>query len=772
MKKANMLLSASVIILALAPAHAQTTDGDVAKDQIVVTATKRAQRLQEVPLAVTAIDEQTIARAGIQNYDDYARIAPGVSFELTGPGGGQFSDRALTIRGIASSLVLAGAAAQPTGFYINDTPVPLTNPSLFDIERIEVLRGPQGTLYGAGSMGGTVKVITNQPNTSEFEALAGGSVDVMESGGVGYTGRGMLNIPVFENQLAVRLTGEYRKDSGYIDNYPVILNCADPGPACETGGDDFSATNLGLLQEDFNDLEQATLRVSALWTPVENLSIRPSVFYQNTDIGGDSTFSLVNGEPVFGYTTHYLAPTPENDEFVLYDFSFDYDFGFATLTNSTSWFDRTATDSMDLTPLMRAILSGAFPDPDDVARGNGLVFPFASEINQQLFNQEVRLTSPGGQFIDWVIGGFYQKESTDTFFSSYSNEVANDPEFSMLIPSGNISNGAQYTDTQQFAVFGEAIINLTDRLAFTGGVRWFDLEIQQTTASSGFFVGGSNSEIAPIAAENGFNPKVEVSFQATDDHLFYALASKGFRAGGNNIDPETRPGCPAELNALGFDPLPNDYDSDKLWNYEAGAKTQWADGKITLNTAVYMIDWTDIQQPCQLACGYQITLNSGKARSKGVEIEAQFQPGNGLDWYGNVTVASSSLTEDNLNGVGQEGDYLANSPKLAFATGLQYSFPNVRGFTPYIRGDYQYVGKTYVNFSPLGGPRAQNARDAYDVASFRVGVSSDGWDASLYLRNAFNEMPIFGSGAGAVAQFPQGTTLQPRTVGIALARRW
>jgi iron complex outermembrane receptor protein len=717
-------------------------------EEIIVTAQKKAQSLQEVPMSVTAIGERSMELAGISNFTDYARMTPGVSFEYAGPGGGQLGDRGVFIRGISSTNTASGG--QPVGFYIGETPVPFSDPNLFDINRIEVLRGPQGTLYGASSLGGTVKIVPNSPNSQRFSSKVDSTLSTTKGGGTNYQVRGMANIPVIEDKVAIRATVASRHDEGFIDNAGPSLLCAAPDPACLNG----------VLDEDFdkniNDVDQLTFRVAAEIRLTDKLTITPSVFAERKEIADRAHYTIGFEDGPGGYLTNVSGPaSKEENNFALYDLGVKYDFGPATLTTSTSQMDWKKDNVLGLSYLIQS----AFGLPDTTEVG------LATAVERDIFTHESRLASTGDDnTLDWLVGVFYQKEEFS--FDNYSAEP------SLPTPIKLLSAVQSQTTTKQFAAFTEETLHLTDKLSVTGGLRYFRTEVgadRFVTASLLQSPVDFVERLGPTV-ETGFTPKVAISYEPTEDVLLYALGSRGFRAGGPTRKPANLPACVAELTALGLTPR-DSFESDTVWNYETGAKTVWADGKLTANVAGYYIDWNNIQQEIQLNCGFAFSTNFGKASSKGAELELRAAPVRGLDMGVAVGYIDATLSEDSPTGVGKKGDTTLQTPQWTVALDSQYTVPVGFGLSAYVRGNYQYVDDVAITFSTVGVPNGAMLRPSYKIASFSAGLSNDTWEVQVFIQNAFNERPRFESFVdSAGTRFPQAIAIQPQTIGV--TARW
>jgi len=673
-------------------------------------------------------------------------MAPGVSYAYGGPGGGQLGDQNVFIRGISSANAASGG--KPVGFYIGETPVPFSDPNLFDINRIEILRGPQGTLYGSGSLGGTVKIVPNSPDLLAFSSKIESTLSTTRGGGTNYEVRGMVNLPVVEDRIAIRATVASRHDEGYIDNVGASLPCAAPEPSCLTGALD--------LDKNVNDVNQLLVRVASEIRVTENLTVTPSVFAERKRIADRAHYTIGFENGPGGLLTNVAGPpSKEEASFALYDLGVRYDLSGAALTSSTSYMPWKKDNVLSISYLIQGIFG--LPDSSQVG--------LDTDVDRDIFTHESRIASTGeGNRLDWLLGVFYQREVFD--FNNYSASA------DIPLPNKVLSSSQNRTITKQFALFSEETLHVTDRLSLTGGLRFFRTEVATARhVQASLFQGPADySEWLGPVVETGFTPKLAINYQASKDVLLYALTSRGFRAGGPTRTPAAIPSCVAELAEKGL--VPSDaFESDSIRNYEAGAKTAWADGRLTANLSGYYIDWDNIQQEIQLQCGFAFATNFGKATSKGAELELRAAPIRGLDLGLALGYIDAQLAEDSVTGLGRKGDTTLQTPKWTLALESQYTMSVGAGLFAYVRGSYQFVDRVATDFNFVGRPDSASFRPSYEVAAFSVGLIGDVWEASLFVQNAFDARPQFTSYVdSAGAQFLQAITIQPRTVGVTVRR--
>lgn len=735
-----------------------------ALEEITVTAQKRgAEALQDVALSIQAISGNAIERQQIFGFDDYARLVPSLSAINQGPGQTQ-----ITIRGITTGRI---AHIQPqnkstVGIYFNDIPVTANafNPdlTLFDIERIEVLRGPQGTLYGAGSMAGTVRVLTKQPNLEKVEGVVDGMISTTKSGGENYAAKGMINLPVAEGKFAVRGVAYYQKNSGFIDN---IVN-----------GD-----------KNYNDDDAIGGRVAAKFQASDSFDLTVSLIYQDASADGRQDEFLpglaqamgVNGGVDVSAPGENLvindelqvakfAEDPFDDEFYIANLAFNWNLSWATLSSSTSYFDRDFDNILDDTFRGRINLGPVLADG---------VTPLVSQVvvynKVKDFVQETRLASMEDSAVTWLIGGYYQKQKR-----SFVEEVPLPGMEELLVLYGlppssffgaqddSLFDGYQEIKQRQYALFGELSFNVTDQVAFTVGARAFDWKQDFYLFHAGLANGGVDI-IDDSTSDSGINPKFNLSYQPNEDVLVYLQAAKGFRLGGiNEPVPTTGPigeACSAEVESRGLGALPRSFGSDSLWNYELGAKTSWLDNRLIVNAAAYYVKWSDVQTTTFLQCGFTTIFNAGEVTSKGVEVELSAALTEGLVLKAGGSFTDSKLTSSTDEANAGIGSRAPNVPRWLLNASLDYTTPLANDdYQLFVRGDVQYTGNSYTEFE---GGALRTEIPSHVSGNFSIGVQTDRWETSLFVKNIWDERIVAGVDTDRNVP-PTFTRARPRTIGI------
>jgi iron complex outermembrane receptor protein len=748
--------------------------------EVIVTAQKRAANLQDVPISVSATSQDQIRNSSAQDLVGLARNIASFTVADLGPGQSQ-----MAIRGISSGQVIRDqpGVKEQVGVYLDESPisVALFTPDLelFDLDRFEVLRGPQGTLFGAGSEAGTVRYITRQPQLGKFEAITDGSVEDVENGGLGGAARGAVNVPLGDT-IAVRLVAYYHHLPGFID-------------AIQPGGD---------VNKDVNDGTRAGVRLSMLWKPNDSLSITPRIVYQNTDTNGFPRVDVYNilANP---YTT--VAPVTIGDreqytqqgeglldQFLLGDLNVGWNFGAASLTSITSYTHRNVRVLRDATQLTGSVtydvsgLSSLNPTPDEVQQLVRMSSPLYDRTGLEVLSEEVRLASNGSGLLDWLVGGFFQHVNRHY---GQSLPTPGYDDFSRTLPPGvlagadSAATGAPadnpfYSDLsytlKQYALFGEVNWHITNAWTLTGGLRYYKYTEDKNLYFAGVFANPTNGVIPGSTDSNGTSPRVIVSYKPTVDAMVYAQASRGFRLGGIN-DPINLPLC-SPTDRVVFGNQPN-WKDETTWNYELGAKTQWLDHRLTLNLDVFYSDIKDLQATTTAGtCSSRVVFNVPTASSTGVELELFARPNANWDFgvsasYIDAKLTSSvtsTLPDGSVTVVGglQDGNRLPTAPKGQAAAFVGYTRPLSSAKDFFANFTFQYVGSSFSQFeneqpgwgeicSGCNNPNAAGLRDfggplstssvtfnpelaSYTLGNLRLGLKTERWQAAFYVNNLWD----------------------------------
>jgi outer membrane receptor protein involved in Fe transport len=738
-------------VLALTPAAAAELSAGI--EEVVVTATKRELSVQDVPVAMQAFTAETLQNMGADQVDGYYRMVPNFAVVDRGAGGKLYS-----IRGISTGLVTQGAST--VGVYIDEMPISAAgfqaDPRLFDIERVEVLRGPQGTLYGEGSIGGTVRMITPRPDPSAFAGKADVSWQSTADGDPSYKLNGMLNLPLVSDVLALRVSGLYHDLGGYIDRIDMPNGVTlDVGSLLGLPPGVIPILGTGPLpgRKDINSEVISAGRASLLWNASERLTFEASFMTQQLDAAGRNT-SVGGVAGVGELEANFVQAEKVEDDFDLGNLTISYDLGWARLFSSTSRYERTRDVTADTNDLGEAIF------PTAKLPGSGT---FTTEL-QDMTSQELRLSSTGDGPLSWIAGYFYVDKD-----NGFEQIIVDD--YGVFVGFMQIL-GLPVTDARQLldqtgrqeetqhALFGELTYQFTEKLSATVGLRYFDIDQRDTLVNNDINILGLGlTDGVSETGESDSVMKFNVNYRASDDVLLWVTASQGFRIGGTN----TTPGIPDENRT---------YGSDTLWNYEVGARTSWYDNRLVLNSALYYIDWSDIQLALPLGTAFG-TINAGQSRIIGAELELQARPAAGLDLALSAGYNDGELTQDTPGAPagpnpGFKGDRLPGVPRLNLAASAQYTFPlSSGGLDGFGRADYSYTGDSTTTFNDLstanGMPSHFNPDD-YGLLNLRLGVQNERWSAALFVENATDERAQLLIDNAAVTE--RITRNRPRTFGM------
>jgi iron complex outermembrane receptor protein len=694
-------------------------------EEIVVTALKRETTLRDTPLAISAVSGETLVDRRIDNVSELLRTTPGLA--VLDQGAGQ---RRLIVRGVQS------AGESQTGLYYDEAPVGAGSPGttndagqrmpeirLFDVERVEVLRGPQGTLYGSGSMGGTVRVLFNKP-TDEYAAQVHAGIETMEEGDVGYQADAMVNVPLGE-QLAARAVAYHRESGGYIDN-------------------------LRLRIDDINEEEASGGRLLVRYQPSDTLTLDVAAHVQRED-AAVSVWEHTVGD----YQSRTATQLPIEDDFELFNLTLKWDLGFATLTGVGSVFDRELLVTIDGTRFIQGILP-QLPPP--------LRPPFIESVLHQPQDiedrsYELRLGSNGDGPFAWTFGGYY--EERDAFTSS--QHVQADPASGLRVAPAVFLFHRDIRDVlEQRALFGEVAYDVTPALTLTLGGRYFDYDKEVTGRTLVPFAPfGFTTVTPPITStsdEDGFVSKLNVAYRFGESALLYAQANEGFRPGGVNQVP-------------GLNQALAPFEADSTWNYELGFKSRWFDERLGLDLAAFRIDWDDMQVTgaSRTNAAVRFIANAGAARIDGIELEATALPLDGLEISLAGSYLDAKLRENQVNAdltaPGLKGDRIPNVPEYSASLAVEYGRALGAALQGSVRTDFSYVGKTASEFRPTSV--FFERIDAYTLTNLRLRLSNADatWNVDLYVDNVFDEVAI-----GRVLSSPFGFDLTlsapPRVIGM------
>ncbi len=691
------------------PSAAATSEAEVG--EIVVTATRRAESLQTVPLSISALSAETLQKNAATSFIDYATQIPNLAFGSTGQG--VVGSRTISIRGIAD--------ANTTGFYVDETPLPESiDPRVVDVKRIEVLRGPQGTLYGARSMGGTVRIITEQPDPNEVNAKLHGQLSGTRHGSANYLVDGAGSVPLVEGKIALRVAGLYDYESGFMTRQIV-----DP-----VSGDTRSIDNIA---------RNKTTGFSAalLIKPTDSFDLTPRVLHQHTSMNGlpysDVVVTPGASEALkpksLVQTRPFDIPEPSSDDWTLYSVEGKLGTSIGSLVSSTSYFDRKGSNTEDFS-LYAPSAFGIAPLPGAIS----------IRTNYHQFAQELRFVSEFSSRFHLVAGGFYLKSRERLVFPP-----AIVPGFDAALggPFGTdlIIQSDKVTHSEEKALYAEARYDLTAHLHAAVGLRGFDTSVDARQTAMGIVLGGNASFPTTRIKQNGVTPKFQLQYTFDRENQLFATAAKGFRPGGVNGLVPTALGCAADLASLGVTATDVAlYKSDSLWSYEAGVKTSWFNRALTVNATGFYIKWNDIQQRIVLpTCGFSFRGNAGAAVSKGFELEVTARPTLGMTLNAGLGYSDADFTEGGSNSRFQKGDRVPQVPRWTFTAAADYERPVSATVDGFLHAEYSYVGSstsvTNAIIDPATGRIVPRFRPSYDLIDARLGMRFGRYEVALFGKN-------------------------------------
>ncbi len=744
----------AVSLFAPSLAVAQQGSGATTIEEVVVTAQKRTERLLDVPVAVTSVQPETLMKQNLVQLRDYYSQIPGLS--LIG-GGTEQRANSVSLRGVATGGGTAATVAitiddvpLTSASYLAQSPLPDIDPA--DLNRIEVLRGPQGTLYGASSLGGLINFVTVSPNPYHYSGRVEVGANSVQGGDSGYSVRGSVNVPIISDRVAVRLSGFDRQDPAYIDNINPLAKGSNINDNTTNGG------RVALFVKPFDAL---TLNVSAMRQHTR-YNGSPSLRVC-TNCGAGPFRTDPNFNFVFGDFVSNLGPTTREANFTLYEARAILDLQKADLTSISAWGRYDSTSKVDQTIAFGFLLPF-------YGVGAGSTTPLINADNTKKFTQEVRLSSKPNQPFEWLVGAFYTHEDilvrqVISVQSPTGAHVA-DP-LSQLLPS----------TFEEKAVFADLTYHFTDKFDVQVGGRYS--ENKQTSNGSVTIdptaqpIFGPNSVNTPAPSSDSsttwlFTPR----YRFSSDLMAYVRIATGYRPGGPNA---ILPNIPAT------------FGPDTVTSYELGLKGELPAQHLTFDAALFNVDWDHVQlQATNLSNGIGYFTNGSTARSRGLELTGQWRPAAGLVIDANATFTDAALTGDIPQPagastlIGSKGDRLPASAKFVGNLSVRKDWQVSHGFSVYVGGGYSYVGDRYAEFNnilPPADPTVTNSAfgyrlllPSYSLVNLDTGVYNADWTFNVYLRNLFDDKGVIGGTTGGGTHLPTAVFVQPRTYGVSLSR--
>jgi iron complex outermembrane recepter protein len=752
-----------------APHAASLLDTD-SLEEILVTATKRKESLQKIPISVTALSGQDLQDRNAVNFDDYARTIPGVSFTDLGDG-----RERIAIRGVDSKI---GQAV--VGYYFGETPIPDSSsvsaekvafdPEIVDINRVEVLRGPQGTVFGSGSMGGTIRVIPNEPDLTKDELSIRNILSSTEhANGPADVVSGMLNIPLMKDTLALRISTWASWDSGFIQR-----QVATPDSSAAN-----RATGAPLVFRPAASVPAGEVfggRAALRFQPSESLDLQASLYSDQQYYRGFQDITTGPQNPNDGLVQKFLFNQQEQNRnrLTISNLKLTADVGFADLITSLSYTRRMLSLEQETAAALEYLgFSPAFS-----------AAPIVEEGRDDAYFGETRLSSkssgfPTGDNVQWLFGASYgyQKGWTDISLvvPGFSQAFAS---ITGPVAGNNLYEERAITWIKQSATFGELRYEPVERLSLAAGARWYFYSRTDSQPETGLFAATPNDGSIPNpytaptvrGSANGVVYRGAISWQQSRSIMYYAQASEGFRGPfGRFALPN---GCAADAAQLGATTAAGEVASDKLWNYEIGAKTSWLDERLRINIALYRIDWTHVQQSILLTCGFTLKENLGSVVNKGGEVEIEGRITKALSGGASVGYVNSALQQDVFGIPGTQGQPLPDVPKTTGAAFLAYNLGNFGSWTGTARADYSYTAQSVSTYSSGASPIPNQGSLALVGAQLTFRRSN--LEFSLFGRNLLNRISRTALERDVSLNVPDRLRYAvntPRTVGFSFSYR-
>jgi outer membrane receptor protein involved in Fe transport len=782
---------------ALAQEATKTTDDGTQITDIVVTAEKRSENLRDVPASISALSGAVLEQQHIDNYDDISRTVPGISFSagsgsVAGAGVGAES---IEIRGIGSNV---GSAT--VGLYVDGVPVTTPTqagtfaPKIFDLDRVEVLRGPQGTLYGASSEGGTVRFLTRQPDLDNYEFTVSSDLSGTLHGGLNTDDRAIANIPIIAGQLAIRAGLEFTGQSGWIDRY-------------EHADEDLSDRTDNLIKGDSNAERDFALHVAATYQPSPDLTITPALIYQREY--QDDTPAFFFGDGTYNQAKS-IAEYARDVDFIP-SLTIDKDLGWAKVTSVSSYLyrgydrarDGTYFDPDYVVPDCLDVNFGCGNAPPSTVYNTGAqstqadallsTLPTTSTDQERtsVTTEELRLTSPAradsGLPFSWVGGLYYSSildklnhnEVTPGWNSLFEQVYGFSPNNPSLSPLADVTdpnawnNDFYFFETSrgydQYAAFAQGEYAILPDLIATVGLRYQITDLTYSRFGAGFYDIGVQHSFSSSAEDYALTPKFSLKYELSDTSNLYATAAKGYRDAGVN-DPVNQLLCAPYEKQIGLSGTPpGSFGPDKLWSYELGSKNLLADRQLSLNVDGYYIQWSKIQQQILIpTCAFDFISNVGDAEAYGSELELQYNLPfvKGLTLGLNSSVEKTRITSSTGNGAAAVGQQLLFTPQWTTTVSGNYSFQVMQDAVAFIRTDYDWTGRSHGDF-------VQSTTDynnkQYGVLNASFGVSfDDGLDVQLYAKNLLDSVTVIRE--PTIADVTEAYTVPPLTIGLKVTK--
>jgi iron complex outermembrane recepter protein len=779
LKSLSISLAAAALLWPMVTFAADAGANSEQLQEIVVTAQKRVEDVQRVPISVSVFDAASFDRLNIQNLPDVANRTPGLDYQLTGP------KNLLAIRGIYS-----GGGAATTAIYLDDVPVQVrvgivgligaTLPAVFDLDRVEVLRGPQGTLFGSSAEGGAIRFITPEPSLTQNSGYTRADGGFTDNGDVNYEVGAAFGGPIVQDELGFRVSAWHRRDGGYVDHLSAI-----PG-----GYDSYNS----------NWSDSDVVRAALAFAPMASLKVTPSLYYQHLYSHDSSGFEPAESgqsadpfvqqwgslNPQYSNIGHgrfvnpQLQQTPGTDTFYLPALKIALDLAAVQVISNTGYLHRSDTTNEDFTTATPVAFGLPWPLVAAAADHNII------NTTQNVLTEDLRIQSADDstQPLQWTFGFSFVQGRQRNYNPEYSPYLPTLMPGTVLLP-GNLSYiGDERSTDKQLALYGQATYKVTTQLSVTAGARIARDSIDYSIYQTGPFAGGTSYGTGK-QSQTVKDPKVGVNFQLDDDNLFYVSAAKGDRIGGVNAPFPLTGSCLTLLNQIGLNGIPPTYQGDSLWSYEIGSKNRLFNGRFVLQASAFHIDWSNVQQAVSLPpnlCPETFTSNLGKATSNGGDLQATARIGDA--WELGLAIGYTKAKDSQTLGPGAI-QYVTSGQQInpyaapwTVVPSAQYSFMLFQRYKAYMRADDEFHSK---NPGPFAQQFANNvavdpnfiANPSTNVLNVHLGATWNTVETSIYALNVLNSHPLLYNTALETAQFVGPTyTIRPLTVGVRGIYRW
>jgi iron complex outermembrane recepter protein len=746
---------------------AEEANKGVFVEKITVTASRRDVEVNDIPLSISALPQDTLTKRGVRDSGDIAYVAPGLAIIKDNNG-----IESINVRGVVS----LGASAT-TALYIDETPISQTgnsafSPRYFDIERVEVLRGPQGTLFGASAMGGAIRVITKRPSLYRFEGAVRAEGSTTRLGKENAVVDAAVSIPLIKDVLALRVTGFHEKQTGWVKSFTPIFSDNPADYVTEDGATGVAYRGFTGTGKRVGDQTVDGGRVALLFQPTDVLKLTATYHSQQRKNDGFSSSDRNVGLGLLGSEFRQARASPESNNLrsEVSNFTGEFDAGFAKLTSSTSYEVSRAADEFDSSGISLGNVVatiGAVPRDANGQAGSTQL----GRNKAKSFTQEVRLVSSGDRPLNWIVGGYYNSNKSNRLQSfvvrGLEATIVGSP-LDGLAPGDSLGSIVGSSPVRELSVFGEIEYKFSDKFGGTLGLRRYNISSEDQNEFTGLLAGGSGRDALPSKSkESGFTYKAVLNYKPSSDFLLFAGYTTGYRPGGPNSQ-----------SILPQDVIPAGFKSDKLAQYELGWKSSW-NRKLLINGALFYIDWTGIPTRVIAPSGLNFTINGPQARIYGTELEFVFLPTKGLDLSFGLTALNPKYSRNFVGTAGtplsiSKGQTLPEVPKMSFNAAFNYEWAISGDTKARFGANVAHVSKRTQTVNDVAAPLP-----GFTNAGLVAGVDFGKFDISLFVRNIFDKRALVSNRrygnevvGGISGQTFTQSYVQPRTIGASIQAKF